>query len=144
MSRALRAGDAAPPPMSAPAPPPPGPSEAAAVAWTPAKVLLSLFLFLAAGVAEVAGGWLVWQAVRERRSWWLGLAGCLLLVLYGFIPTFQPSSNFGRVYAAYGGFFIVLSYLWGWALDGVRPDVGDWVGAGVALGGCALAYFWPR
>jgi drug/metabolite transporter superfamily protein YnfA len=114
------------------------------VAWTPAKVLLSLFLFLAAGVAEVAGGWLVWQAVRERRSWWLGLAGCLLLVLYGFIPTFQPSSNFGRVYAAYGGFFIVLSYLWGWALDGVRPDVGDWVGAGVALGGCALAYFWPR
>ncbi len=33
---------------------------------------------------------------------------------YGFIPTLQPTSNFGRLYAVYGGFFIVLSYAWGW------------------------------
>lgn len=33
---------------------------------------------------------------------------------------------FPQVYAVYGGFFILLSYLWGWAVDGVRPDVGDW------------------
>lgn len=48
-----------------------------------------------------------------------------------------------QVYAVYGCFFIVLSYLWGWAVDGVRPDTGDWVGSGVAvLGGC-LAFWWP-
>jgi len=33
--------------------------------------------------------------------------GALLLILYGVIPTLQPA-NFGRVYAAYGGVFIVL------------------------------------
>ena len=33
---------------------------------------------------------------------------------YGFIPTLQPTSDFGRLYAIYGGFFIVLSYAWGW------------------------------
>lgn len=33
-----------------------------------------------------------------------------------FIPTFQPAS-FGRVYAAYGGIFIVLSIFWGWQID---------------------------
>lgn len=29
-----------------------------------------------------------------------------------------------QVYAVYGCFFIVLSYLWGWAVDGVQPDTG--------------------
>ena len=37
----------------------------------------------------------------------------MVLVLYGFIPCLQPISDFGRVYAVYGGFFIALSYLWG-------------------------------
>jgi drug/metabolite transporter superfamily protein YnfA len=48
------------------------------------------------------------------------------------------------VYAVYGGFFIMLSYLWGWAVDGVRPDTGDWVGGGIAVGGALAAFFWPR
>ena len=32
---------------------------------------------------------------------------------YGFIPCLQPMSDFGRIYAVYGGFFIVLSFVWG-------------------------------
>ena len=36
-----------------------------------------------------------------------GLIGGLVLFVYGVIPTFQPS-NFGRVYAAYGGIFVVI------------------------------------
>jgi Uncharacterised BCR, YnfA/UPF0060 family len=50
--------------------------------------------------------------------------GALVLVSYGFVPTAQPVDNFGRVFAVYGGFFIILSYLWGWAVDGDRPDTG--------------------
>ena len=36
--------------------------------WTPGKIALSLALFLAAGLAEIAGGWLVWQAVRGQLA----------------------------------------------------------------------------
>lgn len=43
-----------------------------------------------------------------------------------------------------GGFFIVLSYLWGWAVDGMRPDAGDWIGCSVALVGVCIAMFWRR
>lgn len=87
--------------------------------------MLSLVLFLVAGGAEIGGGWLVWQAVREGRPWWFAFPlGAAVLVAYGFIPTAQPTADFGRVYAVYGGFFIILSYLWGWAVDGVRPDLG--------------------
>lgn len=92
---------------------------------------------------------MVWMAVRgngkdEKKPWWFALLGSLILVLYGFIPCFQPTSNFGRVYAVYGGVFIVLSYLFGWALDGIRPDVGDITGGGIAIIGVCIAYFWPR
>ncbi len=51
-----------------------------------------------------------------------------VLVLYGIIRTFQPA-NFGRVYAAYGGIFIVLSILWGWQIDKVTPDKFDLIAA---------------
>ena len=36
--------------------------------WTPVTVTLSCVLFLVAGVLEVGGGWLVWQALREVRE----------------------------------------------------------------------------
>ncbi|KAL4854717.1 UPF0060 membrane protein YfjF [Chlorella vulgaris] len=50
----------------------------------------------------------------------------------------------GKVYAVYGGFFVLGSYLWGWALDGTKPDIGDWVGTAIAMVGVILAFFWPR
>jgi Uncharacterised BCR, YnfA/UPF0060 family len=61
---------------------------------------------------------------RENKGWWMAVLGALVLVSYGFVPTAQPVDNFGRVFAVYGGFFIILSYLWGWAVDGDRPDTG--------------------
>lgn len=151
---------------------------------------------MAAGAAEIGGGWLVWQAVRLHKGWWMALVGSLVLVCYGLIPCAQPVDNFGRVrsraplaglqggvhvhvlvgpaqlrrlrlhptpqpptgpllppstqhtnqpqvYAVYGAFFIVLSYLWGWAVDGVRPDAGDWTGSAIAVAGGCIAFFWP-
>jgi small multidrug resistance family-3 protein len=69
--------------------------------------------------------------------------GAALLVLYGIIPTFQPT-HFGRVYAAYGGMFIFLSLFWGWALDGARPDRFDIIGGTLCLAGMAIIMYAPR
>ncbi len=44
----------------------------------------------------------------------------------------------------YGGIFIFMSYMWGWALDGDRPDTGDYVGSAIAVAGVLAAWFWPR
>jgi small multidrug resistance family-3 protein len=65
-------------------------------------VALSFGLFVAAGLLEIAGGWFVWQWLREGKSWTWGFLGGIILVLYGVVPTFQPA-HFGRVYATYGG-----------------------------------------
>ena len=37
----------------------------------------------------------------------------MALSAYGVVAAFQPSHEFGRVLAAYGGVFIVGSLLWG-------------------------------
>ena len=103
----------------------------------------SLGLFMLAGLCEIAGGWLVWQWLKESWPWTWGALGAVVLVLYGVIPTYQ-SAHFGRVYAAYGGFFIVLSLLWGWVLDGNKPDHFDLIGGAVSLVGVAIMMYWPR
>ncbi len=106
--------------------------------------LKAMGLFVMAGLTEIGGGWLVWQWVRGGRPWVFGVLGAIVLVGYGFVPTFQSSPHFGRIYAAYGGMFIVLSLLWGAVMDGFRPDLWDLVGAITCLVGVLLIYFAPR
>lgn len=106
-------------------------------------ILRSVALFIAAGLCEIGGGYLVWLWLRDGRAWALGATGGFVLFLYGVIPTFQPA-HFGRVYAAYGGVFVVMSLLWGWWVDGRRPDTPDWIGATVCAVGVAIIMYWPR
>lgn len=91
--------------------------------------------FLLAGLCEIGGGYLVWLWLRSGRPWWVGLVGAAVMVLYAVIPTLQPEANFGRVYAAYGGVFVVLSVLWGWGVDRQVPDRWDLIGGLACLVG---------
>jgi small multidrug resistance family-3 protein len=108
-----------------------------------AAVLHSVLLFIAAGLAEIGGGYLMWLWWRDGRAWPVGLFGAIILVLYGIIPTYQ-TAHFGRVYAAYGGVFVVLSVMWGWAIDGIAPDTYDWIGGLICVIGVAVIMYAPR
>ncbi len=107
-------------------------------------VLYAIGLFLVAGLAEIGGGYLIWLWLREGKSAYLGLAGGVALALYGVVATFQAFPSFGRVYAAYGGVFIVLSVLWGWGIDKKAPDLYDWLGACICIIGVSVMLFAPR
>lgn len=106
-------------------------------------MIKSLLYFFAAGLCEIGGGYLVWLWLRENRPFYYAVIGAVALVLYGVIPTLQPAS-FGRVYAAYGGVFVVLSILWGWRIDKISPDRFDLIGGAVALVGVFIIMYWPR
>ncbi|WP_431802038.1 YnfA family protein [Halobacillus andaensis] len=104
----------------------------------------AFLLFLLAGLAEIGGGYLIWLWLREGKPFYFGISGAILLASYGVIATFQSFPAFGRVYAAYGGIFIILSVLWGWGIDRKMPDVYDWTGAAICLLGVAVMLFGPR
>ncbi|BDI20811.1 hypothetical protein ANSO36C_66130 (plasmid) [Nostoc cf. commune SO-36] len=106
-------------------------------------IIKSLVYFFLAGLCEIGGGYLVWLWLREGKSMWLALGGSVLLTVYGFIATQQPT-NFGRTYAAYGGIFIILSILWGWKIDGLAPDKFDQLGAWIVLLGVLIIMYAPR
>ena len=108
-----------------------------------AQVVYTLILFFVAGLFEVAGCYLMWQTARGTRPQWLGISGALMLVAYGLIATQQPA-GFGRTYAAYGGAFVLLSMLWAWHIDKVKPDLYDVIGAAVIMLGAGIVFFTPR
>jgi small multidrug resistance family-3 protein len=84
------------------------------------------------------------RACGENRGLlWTG-GGVIALALYGFVTTFQPDANFGRILAAYGGMFVAGSLLWGTLVDGFRPDRYDLWEAGICLVGAAVIMYAPR
>ncbi|MGE0681796.1 MAG: YnfA family protein [Candidatus Binatia bacterium] len=108
-----------------------------------AEVGRSLVFFLVAGLCEIGGGWLVWQWLRGGQRKSVGALWRACVDRIRRLPTFQ-SAHFGRVYAAYGGVFIVLSLLWGWGIDGNVPDRFDILGAALSLLGVCIIMYWPR
>jgi small multidrug resistance family-3 protein len=106
-------------------------------------IIKSLLLFVLAGLCEIGGGYLIWQWLKEDKPYWYGCIGAVVLALYGIIATWQ-TANFGRVYAAYGGIFIVLALLFAWKVDGFKPDRWDIIGAAVALLGACIIIYMPR
>jgi small multidrug resistance family-3 protein len=134
--------------------PPPQPGDAAALspspllrgaALSPARAAAVGFaVYIAAGLLEIGGGWLVWQALRCGKPRWWAAVGSALLVGYGFVAALQPVASFGRAFALYGGYFVLMSVAWGAALDGFRPDAGDAVGCALIAAGVVIMSAWPR
>lgn len=101
----------------------------------------SIAFFVAAALAEIGGAYLVWVGLKDGKGPLYVVLGVLALGLYGVVATFQPSHEFGRVLAAYGGVFIVGSLLWGVAFDGFHPDRADLVGAAICLIGVGIIMY---
>ena len=106
-------------------------------------IFKSVLIFILAGFCEIGGGYLIWQWMKEDKPFWYGILGGSILVLYGIVATLQTES-FARVYATYGGFFIVMSLLWAIKFDHFSPDKFDIIGAIIALAGVCIIYYAPR
>lgn len=106
-------------------------------------ILTTLGLFFFAALLEIGGGYLVWKWLREHKGKVFGLIGGFVLFLYGIVPTFQPA-EFGRVYATYGGIFVVMSIIWGYWVDKKKPDRFEILGSIVVLIGVAVMFYFPR
>ena len=104
----------------------------------------TLFAYAGAALAEIAGCFSFWAWLRLGKSpWWL-VPGMASLSLFAWLLTLVDSDAAGRAYAAYGGVYIVASLAWLWAIEGLRPDRWDAIGATVCLVGAGIILLGPR
>lgn len=105
---------------------------------------MTIPVFIAAALAEIAGCFSFWAWWRlEKSALWL-VPGMFSLAAFAFLLTFAESDAAGRAYAAYGGVYICASLFWLWAAEGMRPDRFDILGAAICLAGAAVILFAPR
>ena len=104
----------------------------------------SIAAYVAAALAEIAGCYAFWMWLRLGRPVWWILPGAASLMLFAYLLTLVDSPAAGRAYAAYGGVYIVSSLVWLWAVEQVRPDRWDIVGAMTCILGAAIIITAPR
>jgi len=104
----------------------------------------NLLFYLGAALAEVAGCFAFWAWLRLDKSiYWL-VPGVISLVIFALFLTRIETDFAGRAYAAYGGVYIASSLVWMWAVEDMRPDRWDMIGATICLFGAAIILWGPR
>lgn len=101
-------------------------------------------IYVLAALAEIGGCFSFWLWLREGKSGWWAAPGLISLALFAWLLTKVDSAAAGRAYAAYGGVYICASLAWLWAVEGVRPDRWDVIGATICIAGAAMILLGPR
>ncbi|CNH51743.1 Uncharacterised BCR%2C YnfA/UPF0060 family [Yersinia aldovae] len=100
-------------------------------------MLKTSLLFFVTALAEIVGCFLPYLWLRKGGSIGLLLPAAASLAVFVWLLTLHPAAS-GRVYAAYGGVYVVTALLWLRLVDGVKLSIFDWMGAGVALAGMMI------
>lgn len=100
-------------------------------------MLKTTFLFFVTALCEIIGCFLPWLWLKRGATAWLLIPAGTSLALFVWLLTLHPAAS-GRVYAAYGGVYVVTALLWLRIFDGVKLSLYDWSGALVALCGMLI------
>ena len=105
---------------------------------------MTVFAWIAAALAEIAGCFAFWAWLRLGKSpLWL-VPGVASLCLFAWLLTLVETEHAGRSYAAYGGVYIASALVWLRIAEGVRPDRWDLLGTALCLAGTAIIIWGPR
>lgn len=97
-------------------------------------------LFSATALAEILGCYAIYAVVRlGKPAWWIG-PGIAGLAIFAWLLTLHPTEGAGRVYAVYGGIYIVASLVWMAVVEGGPVTRWDVLGCLLCLGGAATLY----
>ena len=100
-------------------------------------MIKTTLLFFVTALAEIIGCFLPWLWLKRDGSPWLLVPAAVSLVLFVWLLTLHPAAS-GRVYAAYGGVYVITALLWLRFVEGVKLSVYDWSGALVACCGMLI------
>lgn len=105
---------------------------------------MTLFLYVLAALAEIAGCFAFWAWLRlDRSPLWI-VPGIAFLCLFAYILTLAEAEHAGRAFAAYGGIYLAAALSWLWIIEGVKPDRWDLIGVAICITGAAVILWGPR
>lgn len=94
-------------------------------------------LFFVTAIAEILGCYLPYLYLRKEGSAWLLVPAAISLMVFVWLLTLHPAAS-GRVYAAYGGAYVIVALLWLRVVDGMKLSTTDYLGAAVTFIGMAI------
>jgi small multidrug resistance family-3 protein len=94
-------------------------------------------LYVITAIAEITGCYLAYLYLRMGKSAWLLVPALASLAIFAWLLTLHPTAS-GRVYAAYGGVYILVAMCWLRLVDGIKLSVYDWTGAGISILGMLI------
>jgi len=100
-------------------------------------LIKTALLFFITALAEITGCFLPWLWLKKGASAWLLVPAALSLALFVWLLTLHPAAS-GRVYAAYGGVYVLTALVWLRIVDGVKLSIWDWSGALIAFSGMLI------
>lgn len=103
----------------------------------------TLLYFLWAASFQLIGAWYLWNSMRGDRSIAIAVLGCVMVVA-GALVMALTQLRFGRAYLAYAGVLAVMAVLWNWYQTRTQPDIIDFVGGIMVLGGIGIMVLVPR
>jgi small multidrug resistance family-3 protein len=107
------------------------------------KLIITAALFAVTAFAEIIGCYLPYLWLREGKTPWLLVPSAGSLALFVWLLTLHPTAA-GRVYAAYGGMYVTIAFVWLRLVDGVQPDRWDYLGVALCLTGMAVIMLAPH
>ncbi|MBX7059887.1 MAG: YnfA family protein [Leptospirales bacterium] len=97
----------------------------------------TLLLFLFSAAAEILGCYFLYLWLRKAASPWMLPCAALALFVFAWSLSLHPAPA-GRVYAAYGGVYVVLSLIWFWMVDGAKIRATDLIGVVTVFAGILI------
>lgn len=104
-------------------------------------MIKNLTLFFFAAFFEIFGCYAFWLYYRlEKSPLWLA-AGIVSLIAFAYLLTKIDVQNAGRVYAIYGGIYILSSLIWLVGVEKESFNLWDITGAAIALFGAFVIFY---
>lgn len=107
------------------------------------NIAQAIALYAVTALFEIVGCYLPMLHVTGRCGLWVYPVAAVALSVFVWLLTLHPIES-GRVYAAYGGIYILVSIGWLWAVDRIRPTPWDLAGLVICLAGALIIYCQPR
>ena len=102
--------------------------------------VFTFVLMMVTALFEILGCYLPYLWLKQAGSPWLLLPAALSLMIFVALLSLHPEAT-GRVYATYGGIYILTALVWLKLVDKAAFQISDLIGASVIFIGILIMCF---